>query len=410
MKCPKCGSIIDPGKKFCIHCGCAVDAEYLHGIPVQSGRKSRQKSTHIALGALIVVALAIASACMVGVSDEGKTLLSHVFSGGSDAVRIVRYGGSDDLCVNPDTKIVVCGSDGEPIDDGAVQLIPRGGAAVGDRDSAVLSLKQGGSFSFDSFSDIALGDYCMRVFEGSQRKEAYEYAHIVIDVKDESEEPDSIRFKPADGTEGLKQVRHYGVEETKQTINVSYTKGSETHGYSNQWAYVQITEDNDDISSWAINRRLKEQFDAAGENARNWTESSGDPLETGYAQSAVMLDQLRELASIKCSFSYGDESGDESSAMTGSFFDIQTGDPVSPESYFGITQENRNAKAQAAIKRYAESNGIDIDVADIQAVVCDDASYLVEADDLYVILNPSVSGEAIAQLLPLGVGKAGNQG
>ena len=96
--------------------------------------------------------------------------------------------------------------------------------------------------------------------------------------------------------------------------------------------------------------------------------------------------------------------------MTGSFFDIQTGDPVSPESYFGITQENRNAKAQAAIKRYAESNGIDIDVADIQAVVCDDASYLVEADDLYVILNPSVSGEAIAQLLPLGVEKAGNQG
>ena len=84
MKCPKCGSIIDPGKKFCIHCGCAVDDEYLHGIPVQSGRKSRQKSAHIALGALIVVALAIASACMVGVSDEGKTLLSHVFSGGSE--------------------------------------------------------------------------------------------------------------------------------------------------------------------------------------------------------------------------------------------------------------------------------------------------------------------------------------
>lgn len=405
MKCPKCGSIIDPGKKFCIHCGCAVDDEHLHEILAQSGRKSRQKSAHIVLGALTVVALAIAGAFMVGVNDGGKTLLSHLFSGDSDAVRIVRYGGSDDLCVNPDTKIVVCGSNGEPIDDGAVQLIPRGGAAVGDRDGAVLSLKQGGSFSFDSFSDIALGDYCMRVFEGSQRKEAYEYAHIVIDVKDEVGEPDSIRFKPADGIGGLKQVRHYGVEETKQTVNVSYTKGSETHGYSNQWAYVQITEDNDDISSWAINQRLKERFDAAGENARNWTETSGDPLETGYAQSAVMLDQLRELASIKYSCTYGDESGNESSEITGSFFDIQTGDLVSPESYFDITREGRNAKARAAIKGYVESNTIDIDAADIQSVICDDASYLVEADDLYVILNPSVSGETSARLLPLGVGK-----
>ena len=245
----------------------------------------------------------------------------------------------------------------------------------------------------------------MRVFEGSQRKEAYEYAHIVIDVKDESEEPDSIRFKPADGIEGLKKVRHYGVEETKQTVNVSYTKGSETHGYSNQWAYVQITEDNDDISSWAINQRLKEQFDAAGENARSWTESSGGLLKTGYAQSTVMLDQLRELASIKYSCTYGDESGNESSEITGSFFDIQTGDLVSPESYFGITQEGRNTKARAVIKGYAESNAIDIDAADIQSVICDDASYLVEADDLYVILNSSVSGEANAQLLPLGVGK-----
>lgn len=405
MKCPKCGSIIDPGKRFCIHCGRVVGDERLHEIPAQSGRKSKPKSRHVVLGALIVVALVIASTCVAGTNGEGETLLSRVFSGDGDAVRIVRYGGSDDLCVNPDTKIVVCGSDGEPIDDGAVQLIPHGGAAVGDRDSAVLGLKQGGSFSFDNFSDIALGDYCMRVFEGSQRKEAYEYAHIVIDVKDEAGEPDSIRFKPADGIGGLKQVRHYGVEETKQTVNVSYTKGNESHGYSNQWVYVQITEDNDDISSWAINQRLKEQFDTAGEDARGWTETSGDPLETGYAQSAVMLDQLRGLASIKCSFTYGDESGDESSAMTGSFFDIQTGDSVSPESYFGITQENRNAKAQAAIKRYAELNGNDIDVADIQSVVCDDASYLVAADDLYVILNPSVSREATAQLLPLGVGK-----
>lgn len=410
MKCPKCGSFIDPGKKFCIHCGRAVDDDYSHEILAQGGHKSKPMSTHIALGALIVVALVIVITCMVGVNDEGKTLLSHVFSSGGDAVRIVRYGESDDLCVNPDTKIVVCGSDGEPIDDGAVQLIPHGGAAVGDRDSAVLGLKQGGSFSFDNFSDIAIGDYCMRVFEGSQRKEAYEYAHIVIDVKDGSGEPESIRFQPADGIEGLKQVRHYGVEETKQTVNVSYTKGSETHGYSNQWTYVQITEDNDDISTWAINQRLKEQFDTAGEDARGWTETSGAPLETGYAQSAVMLDQLRGLASIKFSFTYGDESGDESSAMIGSFFDIQTGDAVSPESYFGITRENRNAKAQAAIKKYAESNGNDIDAVDIQSVVCDDASYLVAADDLYVILNPSVSRETTAQLLPLGVGKTGNQG
>ena len=405
MKCPKCGSFIDPGKKFCIHCGCAVDDEHLHEILAQSGRKAKPKSAHIVLGASIVVALVIVSTCMAGVKGEGGALLSRVFSGGGDAVRIVRYGGSDDLCVNPDTEIVVCGSDGEPIDDGAVQLIPYGGAAVGDGDNAVLSLKQGGSFSFDNFSDIALGDYCMRVFEGNQRKEAYEYAHIVIDVKDGSGEPESFRFQPADGIEGLRQVRHYGAEETKQTVNVSYTKGSETHGYSNQWVYVQITEDNDDISSWAINQRLKEQFDTAGEDARGWTETSGDPLETGYAQSAVMIDQLRGLASIKCSFTYGDESGDESNVMTGGFFDIQTGDTVSPESYFGITQENRNAKAQAAIKRYAESNGNDIDVVDIQSVVCDDASYLVAADDLYVILNPSVSRETTARLLPLGVGK-----
>lgn len=405
MKCANCGSYVEPGRNFCIRCGCPVEQSRTE--KRQNPNKGNGSTRYFRWVVCLAITIAVGSVVyMLSAHGVGiGAIVDGIFSQ-AGTVRTVYYGDSSKLHIGLTSKITVCGADGDPIDDGGVQLIPQGGSVVGNDDYAILNLKNGGSFSFSDYSNLALGTYCMRVFEGSQREKAYEYPNVVIDLSEgDGETDDGIVFKVSSSKQGLKSVNFYEIEETKQTINVTYENEGNAKGYSNQWACVQIDEEGDDISEWPINKKLKALFDEASEDTRGWTAQGSRSLRVGYAQSAVMLDQLRSLVSIKFSYTDVGPDGEEVDGATGELLDIQTGDSAAPESYFGISRDKRNAKARSAIGDYAAKQGLDLDEASIRKTVEDDESYLVTADDLYVLLNPSESGEATVQLLPLEIGK-----
>lgn len=401
MECPRCGSNIGSGKKFCIHCGCAVDYAQSNGCPEgQKGRKSKVSIWGLRLA--LIATLGIVVVYLFATGNNINSVLSGFLP--IESGRTVYYGDKTALNVNLATQITVYAADDEPIANGGVQMIPQSGTTADADGYEILNLKKGGSFSLGDFSDIAFGTYCMRVFEGSQRKEAYEYSDIVVGPSSDSDSERAVALKLKKGEEGLKTVRYYGSEELKRIVNVSYKKEGQTQGYSNQWVYVQLTEESEDISSWSINQKLKSQFDNADEQARSWRQEDGCPLDVGYAQSVAMLDQLRECASIKYSHIYVNDGGKEVTSVSGGFYNIRTGDAESPESYFGLTKGKRNAMAEKAIDEYARKSDTAIDDETVQKIINSNDSYLVEASDLFVVINPNESGEAGVQLLPLGAG------
>lgn len=406
MKCPRCGSYVGPDKKFCMRCGCPVERD--RGVNKRDASNGRGRAKHLRWATCLVAAIAVgAAAYMLSARGVGIGTIADGLFNQSATERTAYYGGSSKLHVGLTSKITVYGLDGDPIDDGEVQLIPQGGSAVENGGYEVLNFRGGGTFSLSDYSDLALGTYCMRVFEGNQRKKAYEYPNVVVDLADgDGRANETVEFKVALSRQGLKTVSFYGVEETKQTVNVTYKNEGDTKGYSNQRAYVQMTEANDDISGWPINKKLKAQFDEMGVDTHGWTARTGRPLRVGYAQGAVMIDQLRGFVSIKCSYSDVGLDGQEVDGASGELLDVQTGDTVKPESYFGISREKRNEKARSAVETYATKRGLRLDETSIGEVLENDGSYLVTADDLYVLLNPSESGETAVQLLPLSLGKA----